>query len=124
MAGAVALGWLGMYVHNVADLPGLTLASPENSLPGLVWLVLFGFWWLLPHARWPTTILLAWGVLNLVGGFLTVLPLPILPFRPEQSWRHYAFHLLAALALLPFLRLVRAEHRMGSAKRSIGEGEP
>src|ERR1700730_14475251 len=25
MAGAVAVAWLGMYVHNVADLPDLTL---------------------------------------------------------------------------------------------------
>jgi hypothetical protein len=124
MAGAVVLGWVGMYVHNVADLPVLTLASPENSLPGLVWLVLFGLWWFLPQARWPTAFLIAWGMLNLVGGFLTVFPLPILPFRPEQSVRHYAFHVLAAFALLPFLWLVRAEHRMRSAKRSIGEGEP
>jgi hypothetical protein len=110
MALAVAVAWFGMYVHNVADLPGLTLASPENSLPGLVWVILFALWWFLPARRWPTSLLLAWGVLNLVGGFATVLPLPFLPFRPEQSLRHYAFHVLAALAQLPLLRVAWTEH--------------
>lgn len=69
MAGAVALAWLGMYVHNIADLP------------------------------------------NLAGGFATVLPLPVLPFKPEQSLRHYMFHLLYALTQLPLLLLVQHELR-------------
>jgi len=118
MAGAVALAWLGMYVHNVADLPGLTLASPENSLPGLLWLGLFGLWSLLPARRWPTVLLLAWGALNLVGGFATVLPLSLLPFRPEQSLRHYALHVLYAIAQLPLLWFAWAEQRGGRAERA------
>ena len=105
MAGAVALAWLGMYVHNVADLPNLTLLSPENVVPGAVWLVLLILWWAVPGSAWPTGLLLAWGTLNLVGGFATVLPLPILPFKPEQTLRHYLFHVLAALTELPLLAL-------------------
>ena len=31
----VGIAWLGLYVHNLADLPQLTPASPENSLPAL-----------------------------------------------------------------------------------------
>jgi hypothetical protein len=111
MAGTVALAWLGMYVHNVADLPNLTVSSSENVLPGLVWLVLFGLWWAMPSRSWPAILLLAWGILNLVGGVATVLPLPVLPFKPEQSLRHYMFHVLYALTQLPLLGIVRHELR-------------
>jgi hypothetical protein len=111
MAGAVALAWLGMYVHNVADLPNLTLSSSENVLPGLVWLLLFSLWWGVPSRSWPATLLSGWALLNLVGGFATVLPLPVLPFNPEQSLRHYMFHVLYALTQLPLLGIVRYERR-------------
>jgi hypothetical protein len=61
----VALAWLGMYVHNVADLPNLTLSSPENLLPGLVWLLLlFALWSAMPGRSWPLILLRAWGMLN------------------------------------------------------------
>jgi hypothetical protein len=113
MAGAVALAWLGMYIHNVADLPNLTVGSPENTLPGLLWLAAFGVWVALPGRSWPAAPLLAWSALNLVGGFASVLPLPVLPFRPEQSVRHYAFHVLYALAQLPVGILARVEFKRG-----------
>ena len=109
MAAAAALGWLGMYVHNVADLPHLTLASPENLVPGLIWLLLLGLWWAKPSRTLPAYLLMTWGLLNLVGGFATVIPLPIWPFKPEQSLRHYTFHVLYALTQLPLLALVRRE---------------
>jgi len=122
MGAAVVLAWLGVYIHNLADLPGLTLTSPENSLPGLIWLVLFLVWWRLPGRRWPTALLLGWGTVNLVGGFATVLPLAILPFRPEQSLRHYAFHVLYAATQLWLLWLAWAALRRsqpgGSVQRS------
>ena len=117
MAGAVALAWLGMFVHNVADLPNLTWSSAENVLPGLVWLLLFGMWWAMPGRSGPALLLLAWGILNLVGGFATVLPLPVLPFRPEQSLRHYMFHVLYALTQLPLLTIVRHELRQLRAEQ-------
>ena len=116
MAGAVALAWLGMYVHNVADLPNLTLSSSENVLPGLVWLLLFGLWWAMLSRSSPAILLLAWGILNLVGGFATVLPLPVLPFKPEQSLRHYMFHVLYALTQLPLLGIVRHELRQSRSR--------
>lgn len=41
--------------------------------------------------------------LHLVGGALSVLPLPFLPFAPEQSPKHYAFHGLYALTQIRLL---------------------
>jgi len=34
---------------------------------------------------------------------LSVLPLPVLPFTPEQSLRHYSFHVLYAATQVPLL---------------------
>lgn len=119
MAGAVAFAWLGMYIHNVADLPGLTLSSSENALPGLVWFLLLALWWATPGRSWPAALLLAWGALNLVGGFASVLPLPVLPFKPEQSLRHYMFHVLYALTQLPLLGIARHELRR-ERSRNVG----
>ena len=57
----------------------------------------------MPPAQAPASplggaLLLAWALLNLLGGaVLSVLPLPFLPFVPEQSLRHYSFHLLYGL---------------------------
>lgn len=96
------LSWLGLFLHNVTDLPGHTLLSPESLIPlilisALVALCLTRFQ---TGAAW---LLLAWGILNLAGAIGTVVPLAILPFDPEQSLEHYAFHLLYGLTQLPLI---------------------
>jgi len=100
-----------MVIHNLADLPGLTLSSGENVWPGAVWLLLFALLVLVPRSPWPATLLFSWGLLNLVGGALSVLPLPFLPYHPEQTLRHYLFHFLYAGAQLPLLVVSRREQR-------------
>ena len=52
--------------------------------------------------------LFGWGVLNLIGGGLSVIPFPILPFYPEQSWRHYFFHVMYGAAQLPLIAVTGA----------------
>ncbi len=118
MAGAVVLAWLGMYIHNVADLPHLTLLSPENAIPALVWVSLYVVWWSTPRRSWPAALLLTWGLVNLLGGFATVLPLPVWPFKPEQSLHHYLFHVLYALAQLPLLAVLHKDLRQARAHSS------
>ena len=103
--GATVLGWAGFFVHNVADLPGQSVRSPETLYPTVLTLTLLVLS-LIPATRtfgiWS---LLAWTGLNLVGGTLSVLPLPFLPFAPQQSLEHYAFHGLYALTQIPLLWL-------------------
>ncbi len=83
---------------------------------------------------------MGWGVLNLViGGIVSVLPLPILPFVPEQSVTHYGAHVVytrradpPGRARLPsvahrtrggsFLRSVRATTRCSRTDGSPGSG--
>lgn len=106
VAGVVAVtafAWAGFFVHNVADLPGQTLASPDSLLPTLVWVVALALW-LFPATRTAGAwVLLIWAAVNLVGGAISVLPLPFLPFEPEQTATHYAFHGLYAATQLPLI---------------------
>ncbi len=109
VAAAAGLAWVGLCVHNVADLPGLTPLSPESSGPGLVSLLLVALWSLPASRRLARWLLLGWALLNLIGGaILSVLPLPILPFAPEQTLRHYLFHVLYGLCQLPLIAAVVA----------------
>lgn len=102
MYATAAISWLGFLVHNVADLADQTFLSPEVLWPSLITAVLLVVY--VTGLRRTAEIGLHIGAaLNLVGGAHSVLPLPILPFEPEQSVRHYSFHLLYAGTQLPLL---------------------
>lgn len=116
VVAAVALAWLGFYVHNIADLPGQSFGSAETGLPTLVYLVLFLVWWRTPASRVALWLLLGWALLNLVGGGLSVVPLPLLPFVPEQSMRHYLFHAVYGAAQLPLIGVTWAWLHSGATR--------
>lgn len=105
LVAAVALAWAGLVIHNVADLPDQTLVSPESFVPTLVWLLTLGLCLAPTTRRAGLWALLGWAVVNLVGGALSVLPLPMLPFAPEQTARHYAFHTVYAATQIPVILL-------------------
>jgi hypothetical protein len=113
VAATTALAWLGFYAHNIADLPGQSLRSPETALPTLVTLTLFVAWCRFPSLRVTLWLLFGWGLLNLIGGGLSVVPLSFLPFSPEQSVRHYAFHAVYGAAQLPLIALMWIWLRQG-----------
>ena len=41
----------------------------------------------------------------MIGGIVTVLPLPILPFVPEQSITHYGAHVVYTIGQVPLVVL-------------------
>ncbi|MFI6322835.1 hypothetical protein ACIBG8_35240 [Nonomuraea sp. NPDC050556] len=101
--GTVTLSWAGFVIHNVADLPGQTLLSPETLFPSLVYVALVALWFT-PARTVARFALLGWVGLHLVGGaVVSVLPLPFLPFDPEQTLYHYAFHVVYGLTQVPAL---------------------
>lgn len=114
------LSWAGLFVHNVADLPGHTILHPESLFPLLAIGVLIALWFtpVQPVAAWG---LLSWGILNLVGAITTVLPLAILPFEPEQTPAHYAFHLLYGISQMPVIVATAMLIRRGR-NRARGSG--
>lgn len=100
---AIALSWLGLVIHNLAELTGQARLGPATLLPAVAYLLLAAGW-LSPGRRVAAWLLLGWGWLHAIGGgLLSVLPLPLWPYQPEQSLRHYAVHALYALLQVPLL---------------------
>lgn len=113
IAAGLAVSWLGLWAHEVHRAPyraGLTL---DGSLPMLA--VLCGV--LALGRAFPARCYLfvgaaALGVLHMLGAALTVLPLRVLPFVPEQTPGHYLAHVIYATAQLPLLwSVARSGHR-------------
>lgn len=114
------IAWLGFLVHNVADLPGQTFLSPETLWPSLITGALLALYALGPR-RIAAIGLFLWTPLNFLGALVTVLPLPLLPFDPEQSWRHYSFHVLYAVTQVPLL-VVSGRLALGRPASAVGTG--
>jgi hypothetical protein len=107
------LSWLGEYVHNLFELPNLTILSPENSIPALISLALFTVWWRAPARQAAGLLLLIWGLLHLVGGgIISVIPFGFLPFYPDQTLDHYAAHAVYGGAQLPLIVLLISQLRV------------
>ena len=105
MAAALVVSVLSMLAHNLYELP-LSPIDVENSGP-IVFAGILGMAYAVsPDSKAVTAALLGWGVLNLViGGVVSVLPLPILPFVPEQSVTHYGAHVVYTLGQVPLVLL-------------------
>jgi hypothetical protein len=104
LVSATVIAAAGMVAHNGLEFGPAFLPRPETVIP----LVIYGLLGLLAWARPANAIghvlLLAWAMLNLVGGgILSVLPLGLFPFQPEQSLGHYAIHVVYAVAQLPLV---------------------
>ncbi len=102
---AAAVATLGLIAHNTMSLP-LPLYAPETSLPFAIYVALF-VWYTLTRSRAARLAMLMWALINLVvGSILTVLPLPFLPFVPEQSVAHYVAHVIYGLTQVPLIALL------------------
>lgn len=107
MVAALGVSTFGAWYHNTREFPGMAITAPE-MLSAIVPGVVIAAWWLVRPGRalwWVTVVWVA--VLNLgVGAVLTVLPLPFLPFQPDQSVSHYMTHLLYAVTQVPAIYLL------------------
>lgn len=105
MAAALTVSALSMLAHNLYELP-LSPIDLENSGP-IAFAALLGIAYALrPDSRTVAAAALGWGVLNLViGGIVSVLPLSILPFVPEQTVTHYGAHVVYAVGQIPLVVL-------------------
>ncbi len=105
MAAALALSALSMLAHNLYELP-LSPFDLENAGPIAFAAVLGVAYALRPDSKAVAAAALGWGLLNLViGGIVSVLPLSILPFVPEQSLDHYGAHAVYTLGQVPLVLL-------------------
>lgn len=107
LPAAVALSALGMAVHTVREFGWTGLVVPATGLIPVVAIQLALLAWaMLPKRRSGTAVrwLMYTGIVQLLGGAIfSVLPLPILPFVPEQSLDHYVSHAVYGIAQLPLI---------------------
>ncbi len=103
LTAAAILAWLGLWFHDLREFAGTFGLTPDV----LVFVVLFaGLVWFAraqPSRRWPVAALFGVGVLQLVGGIVSVLPLGFLPYLPAQTAAHYWSHAAYAAAQIPLL---------------------
>lgn len=103
LLGGLAVSTLGAWFHNALEFSDMPILAPE-MLSIFIPSITLAAWWLIRPGRivwWAT---LAWVALNLlVGAVLSVLPIPIWPFAPEQSFSHYLTHLLYGVTQIPAL---------------------
>ena len=119
VATALGLSWATMLGHNLYELP-LAPTAIENTGPLLVSVMLAIAVLLRPTSRLVSAAILGWALLNLViGGVVSVLPLPILPFEPEQTLDHYLAHVYYTAGQLPLVlyALTALRRRSGTASR-------
>lgn len=119
LALALAVSWASMLFHN-QEL-SLTLLDVENTGPLAfdVALLVVCWWW--PSSRVVWTVILVWGLINMViGGILTVLPLPVLPFDPAQTVEHYSMHAVYLIGQLPLVLVAGRALRQLSEKQYNG----
>lgn len=119
LAVALAVSWSSMLFHNQWELP-ITPLDVENTGPLIAAVILLAACWRWQSSRLAWSAALAWGVLNAIGGgVLTVLPLPILPFVPEQTVDHYLVHVVYVLGQVPLLVVsILALRRLRRGRRS------
>jgi hypothetical protein len=100
----VALAWAGLLTHELYRVPSALGLTLDGSLPLLAIAAALLVWWLrAANKRGPTLALLIYGLINAIGGFLSVLPLPFLPFVPDQTLDHYLVHVWYALCQVPLI---------------------
>jgi hypothetical protein len=116
LLGAVALSWLGMYLHNVISLPDQTLSSPDTVFPSLVYVVLLVTWFTRLRSE-ATLALCIWAWLHLVGGGV----LSAAPWVGE-SVEHLLAHALYTLLEIPLV--VMTTRAVRSGRRGPGRRRP
>ena len=94
----LAISWLGLWCHEWFRVPPALGLTIDGSLPFLALVAVLIAW-----RRRPIVLASGFGVLHLVGAIATVLPLPFLPFSPEQTLPHYLAHAVYAVAQIPVL---------------------
>jgi hypothetical protein len=99
---ALAAG--GMLAHNVLELGPAFLLDPQTLIPLGIFAILAILAARETAGRATWLALFAWSALNLVaGGILSVLPINLFPFQPDQSLEHYLVHVMYTLTGLPLV---------------------
>lgn len=107
LIGACICSLVGLSYHQFQEFPGQMFYSLVVIVPFA--LILAGLVWLTQTYRLGYWLLLLYAFIHLIGGGLSVLPLEILPFVPDQTTAHYISHLIYAILQLPLIYITIRE---------------
>jgi hypothetical protein len=114
---ALAAG--GMLAHNVLELGPAFLVDPQTLIPLGIFAILAILAAQETAGRAAWTALFGSALLNLVaGGILSVLPIGLFPFQPEQSMGHYVVHVMYTVTGLPLVVVAWSGIRASGTRRS------
>jgi hypothetical protein len=117
-----AIAAVGMLAHDLFEFGPAFLVDPQTLIPLGIFAILAILAARETSGRATWIALFAWAVLNLVGGgILSVLPLGLLPFQPEQSLGHYGVHVVYTLAVVPLVLVAWSGIRASRARRAGAE---
>jgi hypothetical protein len=100
---AAAVAWLGAWFHDFREFAGTSGLMADTLAEILIIVAMMALVWRIPRSRWPRVVLLVFAALWMAGGTLSVLPLAIWPWVPDQSVSHYATHIITALVPIPLI---------------------
>jgi hypothetical protein len=116
LALAGVLAWCGIWFHDFREFPGTGGVTPDSVAEGLVYAGLILLVARTQHTWLPHAVLLAISLLLTVGTAVSVLPLPVWPWVPDQSFAHYANHAVAATAQVPLIILAMLATRAARSR--------
>lgn len=103
MIWLLAIAWTGGWIHGIHFSPA-TLGVGAGVIPWLLLTVILYLYWRRSAGSTSSLVaLLVYGVVTLTGAIVTVLPLSVLPFAPEQTVGHYVIHTVYAVCQLPLI---------------------
>jgi hypothetical protein len=97
------VAWAGLWCHELFRVPAVLGLTVDGALPFLAVGAALAAW-----RHRPSFLLVGYAALQVVGAIITVLPLPFLPFYPEQTLAHYVAHGVYAAAQTPLLMILRS----------------
>ena len=121
---AIAVSWIGLWVHELHRVPRLLGFTPDGDLFMLPIAAGLAFWWSRSRGAPAAWALAIYATVNLVGAVVTILPLGWLPFVPDQTVAHYAAHVIYAVCQLPLLTLaiLQLQPRLDSRPADMSAG--
>jgi hypothetical protein len=112
---AILLSGSGHLLHNLLEFWPTAETVTQTVFPLAVTALLY--WAAARPTRGYLITLGTWGLVVLAGAIVTVLPLTLLPFEPDQAVSHYLVHTVYALLQVPVLATVGRALRRGKADR-------
>lgn len=101
------LSWLGLWYHELIRVPETSGLTAEGSAPMLVVAgAAYWFWLKTRTARLGSRLLLAYGLVMLVGGYVSAPPWAVFNLLTQGERAHYQAHLVYALCQLPLVAVM------------------